>query len=131
MGTIQRAAVYKLTKKKKFLIHTVSSIQMGAGIATEPFRWLDGNTPLSEVVEELMNALSNTRIGLANPTNWEETAKEFLKNVGLEKQSDLYKDSLHVSVVKKDGVLFFTPMKNLGSKGFTNVSKEKIEVDEN
>lgn len=51
-----------------------------------------------------------------------------MRNIGLKKQSDLYKDSIHVSITIKDGTMSFTPMKNLGGGGFVNISKEKIEV---
>jgi hypothetical protein len=102
---------------------------MGLGIASEPFIWLDESTPLQEIVKGLVYALSETKTGLPNPSDWKESAKEFLKNIGLKKQSDLYKDSVHVSVLRKNGVWFFTPMKKEG-RGFVNVSKEKIQVPE-
>lgn len=131
MTIMQQAAIYKLIHKNKFLVHNISKVQMGAGVASEPFVWLEGNAPLTEIVEQLMYVLSKTKTGLPNPTDWKESAKIFLNNIGLKKQSDLYKDSIHVSVLKKDGTLYFTPMKNLGSKGFVNVSEDKVEIAEN
>ena len=131
MELIQRAAIYKLIKKDKFLIHGVSTLQMGGGIASEPFIWLNGNTVLQEVVTQLLYALNKTKVDLPNPLDWKESAKKFLQKTGLKKQSDLYKDSIHVSIFMKEGIIFFTPMKNLGSKGFVNVSKEKIEIAAN
>jgi hypothetical protein len=131
MTTIERVALYKLKKKGKYLIHAISRVQMGAGIASEPFVWVDELTPLHEIVKEINYALKQTKTGLPNPTDWKEFENFFLKNIGLKKQSDLYKDSIHVIIVKRDGVIFFTPTKNQGSRGFINVSKENIEISEN
>lgn len=128
MESIQQSSIYKLKKRNEFLIHGLSKLQMGASIASEPFIWLDGNTPYDKIVEALIYALSETKTSLPNPTDWKKSAKDFLGSIGLKKQSDLYKDSIHVSIFKKDGTLFFTPTKNEGSKGFINVSKEKMEV---
>jgi hypothetical protein len=128
METIQQASIYKLIKQNKYLVHSLSRLQMGLSIASEPFVWLNGNNTLAEVVKQTKQALSCSKMGLPNPTDWKETSKEFLNSIGLKKQSDLYKDSIHVSVLKKNDILIFTPMKNEGSKGFINVSKEKIEV---
>lgn len=128
MEVIQQALIYKLVKQNKYLVHSLSRLQMGASVASGPFVWLDGSALLSEVVEQMKEALNNCNAGLPNPTEWQEQAKEFLKKTGLKKQSDLYKDSVLVKVHEKRGVLIFTPMKNQGSKGYINVSKETIEV---
>jgi len=38
---------------------------------------------------------------------------------------------LAVGVQKKDGILYFTPTKNQGRKGFVNASNGEIEITEN
>jgi hypothetical protein len=131
MTQIQQASFYKLIKLNKILIHSLSRIQMGGSIGSEPFIWLDGDTSLKEVVKQIIYALSMSKAGLPNPTDWKVSAKEFLKNIGLKKQSDLYKDCIHIDITIRESKMSFTPMKNLGSKGFVNVSKEKIEISEN
>lgn len=128
---IQQAAIYKLIDKNKILIHNVAKLQMGAGIASEPFVWLDGNSPYTVVAEQLLNVLNVIPGDLPNPANWKESANNFLRSIGLKKQSDLYKNSIHVGVLQKDQYLYFTAMKNLGSKGFVNVSKDKMGIDAN
>ncbi|MFD2920464.1 hypothetical protein ACFS6H_12125 [Terrimonas rubra] len=130
MTKIERAAVYKFKKKNKFLIHGVSSLKTGGGIASEPFIWLDDSAPFSRIVEDLMFALSKTQTGLPMPGSWSEFTKEFLKKIGLKRQRDLSKDSLRVSVLNINGLLNFIPMKNLGNGGFENVSGDKIIISE-
>lgn len=128
MEKVERAAIYKFRKKNFFLIHGVSNLQMGIGTAAEPFIWIEESVPLSTITEKLVFALSQTKYGLPNPISWDESEKEFLEKAGLKTRRDLYSNSIHVSVFKKDGVLCFTPMRNQGSKGFVNISKERITV---
>lgn len=89
MEEIKGAAIYNLKKKGKFLIHNVSRLQMGAGIAAEPFIWLDGNTPLNEVAKQIMYALSKTKTGLPNPTDWKESAKKVFEKHRVKKTKRL------------------------------------------
>lgn len=114
---IQRASVYKVFSKNGFLIHSVSSTQGGPGIATAPFVWLPGDSPMVEVVEQMKNAMRHSKAGLPIPDNWKEGSRKFFKSIGLKTKSDFYKGSTLISVHTKDGSLFFTPMKS-DNRGF-------------
>ena len=131
MPQLQQASIFKFTKKNKFLIHSLSKIEMGGSIASAPFIWIVGDDSLNKVAEQLKYVLSKSETGLPNPLNWGESAKNFLKNIGLKKHSDLYKNTLHVGVLKKGNIIYFTPMKNLGSEGFINVTAPEITINEN
>lgn len=127
---IESASLYKLGKKNKILVHGVSRIDNGPSIASEPFIWLEGNAPTTTIIEQILFTLNTAKTELPMSSNWKEFSKDFLRKTGLKKQSDLYIDSILIEIFKRDGVLYFTPMRNLGSNGFVNVSKEKIEISE-
>ena len=54
MERIERASIYKLVKKGKILIHGVSTLQAGGGIASEPYIWLEEKTPCAVIIERLI-----------------------------------------------------------------------------
>ena len=122
------ASIYKFTKKDKILVHSDSQLQMGAGVASEPFIWLPGNASLNNVVEAMIVAISQSKKGLPNPKDWSEVLREFLSASGLKKESELYKDAKLVSVYHKDGFISFTPTVNMGKKGFQNVPNAGIKI---
>jgi hypothetical protein len=128
MEKSQQASIYKLEKEKKLLIHSISNLIMGASIASEPFIWLKDDSPKDIIIENIMLALKNNKANVPNPNNWDEISKMFLTKTGMNKQSDVYKDTKLVNILMKNKMLYFTPMKNLGSKGFIIVSKEYLEI---
>jgi hypothetical protein len=128
MSRIGRAAVYKFVKTGKFLVYCVSKIEMGAGIATEPFIWLEKGATSEQVVTASLVAMSQSKIGLPNPKDWPSFAKDFIKNIGLAKESDLYKNSISLSVLHMDKTITFSPMKNNGGKGYVNVKDSEIKL---
>jgi hypothetical protein len=125
MTLIKQAVIYKFNKKKKFLIHSLSKVHMGASIASEPYVWLNDNVQKDILVQTLLNALDESKENLPNPENWSFILKDFLNGIGLKKQSDLYNHSISVNVIRKDDVVIFTPMSNNGSKGFVNIVPDK------
>lgn len=127
MSKIGMASIYKF-KNGKVLIHSESQLKMGAGAASEPFIWLESSVSNEEIVGAVIIAMSQSKTGVPNPTDWSAFSQEFLQKTGLKKQSDLYKGSLNVTALHKDGVISFTPMINNGSKGFVNVPNAKITV---
>jgi hypothetical protein len=127
---MRRASVFKFQKKGKYLIHSVSKIKMGGGIATEPFIWVDIQTPPDVIIMHIFNALKNSKSDLPNPTNWDKQLKGFLSAIGLKSHSELYDNVINVEILEKDKKILFTPTKNKGIKGgFINDSLERIEVD--
>lgn len=126
------ATLYRFNKKNQYLIHSLSTIEMGASIASEPYIWIDETTGLESIVEKILVALKNNKFGLPNPSSWEASAKEFFKSAGLKSNKELHDNVICVEILQLNDKLFFTPMVNLGArKGFMNVSKEKIEVEIN
>lgn len=129
MNKIELASVSKYNTKGKLFIHSYSRIQMGGSIASEPFIWLESSsTPVQEIAKNLIVALKSTKENVPRPTDWEKSANDFLKAAGLKKNKDLYNDALNVGVVRKDGVITFTPMINMGSKGFENVPNAEFKI---
>lgn len=132
MSSIGQASIYKFIKEKKFLIHSLSKVKMGASIASAPYIWLEEDAPPKVFVDALLYALSEAKEGLPNPENWASFSKDFIAAIGLKKQSDLYKQSISINVLKKEDVIIFTPTSNNRSKGFVNiVPVVKIEVGTN
>jgi hypothetical protein len=124
------ATLYKFKKRKKFLIHSVSTIDMGAGIASEPYIWMEEAAGLDNIVEQILFALNNSKSGLPNPSSWAAFGREFLKSAGLKSSKELHDNVASVGILEVNEKLIFTPTANLGfRKGFTNVTKEKTEVD--
>lgn len=129
-GETQQASISRFNKIGKYFIHSFSKIKMGGSIATEPYIWLDVSTPLGEVVKQLLYALTFSKSGLPNPTNWEASSKDFLKSAGLKKSRDLFENVISVGVIRKQNTIIFTPLINMGNKGFVNVPNGKIEISE-
>ncbi len=123
-----RASIYRFKKTGKIFIHSESQLQMGVGVASEPYIWLDVNTSHEEVINALIVAMSQSKKGLPNPKDWASFTKDFINAIGLKKESDLYKGSINVGVMHKDGIVSFTPMINNGSKGFVNVPQAEIQL---
>lgn len=128
MNRIGRASVYKFLKTGKFLVYCISKIEMGAGVATEPFIWLEQGATNEQTITAILVAMSQSKTGLPNPKSWPAFTKEFIQNVGLKKESDLYKNSKNVTVLHMDGKITFTPTENNGSKGFVNVPQAEIQL---
>lgn len=123
-----RASIYRFRKTGKIFIHSESQLQMGVGVASEPYIWLDVNTHQEEVINALIVAMSQSKKGLPNPKDWSSFTKNFISSIGLKRESDLYKDSMNVGVMHKEGFISFTPMINNGNKGFVNVPHTEIKL---
>ncbi len=129
---MRTADIYFFEKKNKYLIHGLSKIKMGASIASEPFIWIDANTGIEKVIQQILAVLETNQILLPNPVNWESHSKDFLKKIGLRSIKDLHNNVKNIGILEKDGKIFFTPMKNLGSKlGYVNVDEKVFDVEKN
>lgn len=128
MNKIGRASIYKFSKTGKMLVYCISKIEMGAGVATEPFIWLEQGATNEHAISAVLVAMSQSKIGLPNPKSWPAFTKEFIQNVGLKKESDLYKNSINVTALHVDRKITFTPTENKGSKGFVEMSQAEIQL---
>ena len=126
-----RANIYHFLKNKKFLVHSISQTAGGPSLADEPYLWLEENNSHDEMVRQLLRALNSSKKDLPIPKDWTAEDRKYLEDTGLKKMSVFYKDCRHVNATNKNGVIVFTPMINLGRKGFINVPNVKIEVLEN
>lgn len=129
--SISSASIYRFIKKKKILIHSDSQTINGPSIASPPYIWLDEATDQEYIAMQILYALSCAKKDLLVPKDWAAADKEYLAAIGLEKMSEFYKDCQHVGILLKNNSLTFTPMINLGRKGFVNVPKAKIEITNN
>lgn len=127
---IGRASIYKNTKTGNLIISCVSQTS-GPGITTEPIIRLDASTAIEEVARQVVHVMGCSKSNLPTPTDWKAYMQEFLKLMGLKKQSDLYKNTISVGALHKDETIIFTPMINNGAKGFVNVPDGKIEIPAN
>jgi hypothetical protein len=124
---IGSASIKKFTNTGNYLICCESRIKMGASIVTEPIIRLEASTPIDEVMNQILYALSCSKSALPNPMDWQTHNKEYFKLVGIKRNSDLYKNVIEVGVFIKDDIITFTPMINNGAKGFVNVPNAQIE----
>jgi hypothetical protein len=125
---IGSASIKKFTNTGNYLICCESRIKMGVSIVTEPIIRLEASTPIDEVMNQLLYAMSCSKSDLPNPTDWKTLNKDYLKLIGIKQNSDLYKNVIDVSVFIKDDVITFTPMINNGAKGFVNVPNAQIKI---
>jgi hypothetical protein len=127
-SSIGQASLVKFKGRGQILIHSISRTDF-VSIATEPFIWIDIATPFEEITRQVIRALDSSKSGLNAPKDWKKYLTDFLKSLGLKKESELYQDALYVGVLRKEGVITFTPMKNFGMKGgAVNVPDAAIDV---
>lgn len=115
---MERASIYLFTDKNQYLIHSISTLSMGGGIASPPYIWLDVNSTDEELIQKLIYILNCSKTGLPRPADWNASNKEYLQSIGLKKNKDLYTNSLLVEIFKKDDLIEFSSMVNMGRKGF-------------
>lgn len=125
---MQSAGIYKVEKKRKYLIYGLARIKMGASIPTEPYIWLDFDTPEQQIIENLRLALDQGNKVLPNPKSWEAQEKDFLDKIGLKSQKELYSGAKYVFVNQEKGVWTFSPSCNLGKQGITSMKGKSISV---
>jgi hypothetical protein len=125
---MEQASLYKFLKTGKYLIHSVSRVEMGGGIATPPFIHLDEITSIIEVTKQLIFAMSMSRTNLPTPASWRQFNIEFLEAIDLKKNTELYTNSINVSVLKLGEFMIFRPTINTGSKGFINLKDEEQKI---
>ncbi|MDR2039452.1 MAG: hypothetical protein LBQ60_16135 [Bacteroidales bacterium] len=129
---MERASIFLFVAKRKYLIHSISTLSMGGGIATPPYVWFDTDITDKKLIEELLHVLSYSKTGLPRPNDWDASNKELLQSAGLKRNKDLYTNSLLVNVLKKDDTIEFSSMVNLGRRGFMNkVPEYKITLPAN
>jgi hypothetical protein len=124
-----RASIYRFKKTGKIFIHSESQLQMGVGVASEPYIWLDVNTSHEEVINALIVAMSQSKKGLPNPKDWASFTKDFINAIGLKKESDLYKGSINVGVMHKDGIVSFPSSQSVQIKKKFYASSPEVRGD--
>lgn len=128
---IGQASIIKFNKKGKILIHSLSRTDLGS-VATEPFIWLEITAPVEEITKQTLQALNSSKSGLKAPKDWDMQLKDFLKKIGLTKEDELYDGVIYVEALKKDQMITFTPMINMGKrKGVVNVPKLQFKIEAN
>jgi hypothetical protein len=128
---MKRASIVKFKGAQEFLFHSTSTMKEGGGIDTEPYIRMKVSASNDELFKNLMTVLDASKMGVARPKDFDKSMKEYLKAVGLKGHEDMYKDSVCVSVVNRNGTVTFFPSKNEGMKGgFSILPADKIEIPE-
>lgn len=128
---MKRASVIKFKGTNEFLLHSTSTMKEGGGINTEPYIKLEASVSNDDLFKNLMKVLDSSKMGVSRPKDFDKSLKEYLNAVGLKDHEDLYKNSVCVTVVNRDGKISFFPSRNEGMKGgFAILAKDKIEVSE-
>jgi hypothetical protein len=128
---MKRASVIKFKKTQDFLLHSTSTMTEGGGINTEPYIRLEASVSNDEMFKSLITVLEASKTGVSRPKNFDKSLKQYLNAVGMRDHGELYKDSLCVTVVNKDGTVTFFPSRNEGVKGgFATLPADKVEIPE-
>ncbi len=62
---------------------------MGASVASDPFIWIDANTGIENVIDQILVVLDINQALLPNTVNWESHSEDFIKKMVLRSQSGL------------------------------------------
>lgn len=128
---MKRASVIKFNGAQDFLLHSTSTMKEGGGINTEPYIKLGASVTSEELFKELMKVLNASKTGVSRPKDFDKSLKRYLNAVGLKDHEDLYRDSVCVTVVNRNGTIEFFPSRNEGMKGgFAIVPSDKVEISE-
>jgi hypothetical protein len=128
---MKRASVIKFKGTQDFLLHSTSTMTEGGGINTEPYIRLDASVTNDDLFKNLMTVLDASKMGVARPKDFDKSLKQYLNAVGLRDHEDLYKDSVCVNVVDRNGTVSFFPSRNEGMKGgFAILAADKVEIPE-
>jgi len=127
------ANIIKFITKKKYIIYPVNNTIDAGGIASEPYIILDDTVSFLELAKTVLNALKESKLDVKRPDDWKEFRKQYLKSMQVRTMKELHKDSISLGVLKRDGVIRFSPTKNMGSrKGFQySKSLSPVELLEN
>jgi hypothetical protein len=131
MSEIKSLSLYLFEKEKKILLHGMSITTNGPSIASEPYYWFEAAISKENLVENILSALTSLSNKPIKVSDWSEYTMGFLRRIGFEKKSELYKKSKYLGIIESDGILSFLPSENLGSKGFIDISKEKTSIAAN
>ncbi|MBI1767136.1 MAG: hypothetical protein HYR67_02035 [Bacteroidetes bacterium] len=128
---MKRASVIKFKRTQDFLLHSTSTMIEGGGINTEPYIRLEASVANEDLFKNLMTVLDASKMGVPRPKDFDKSLKQYLNAVGLRDHEDLYKDSVCVIVVNRNGTVSFFPSRNEGMKGgFAILPADKVEIPE-
>jgi len=123
------ATIYKINKKGYFL-HANRKAVSGFSLASEPFIQItEDNTDKNSVADAIKTVLNNDDSNrIADPKNWNEFHKDFLKKMRLKSAKELNKETTFCIVfAKNNGNIVFTPTKHAEppDQGFSHKGKEE------
>ncbi len=121
------AIIYKINKKG-YLLHADRKTISGFYIASNPFIQITEITTnaIASAVKKVLSADDDTRV--ADPKNWSEFNKDFLKKTGLKSSKELHKETTFCCVIRKENEsIIFTPTKHekKPEEGFSHKSKKE------
>lgn len=121
------ATIYKIYKKG-YLIHANRKVVSGFRIASEPFIQIaENDADINTIADAIKASLNNDDVKrVADPKNWAEFNKEYLKKTGLKSLKELYKPTTkNISIAKEKDKIIFTPTRpaEKPDEGFLHKSK--------
>lgn len=127
------ATIYKI-EKKGYILHADRKAVSGFRLAWEPFIRISDNDFSPDIVTNSIKEViiaSEKEERVANPKNWSENSKQFLKNTGIKSLKELYAiTTKHCGIDKKDDNIIFISTKHAEppDQGFVNKSKDEPNI---
>lgn len=116
----QWASIYRFSNH--LVVCPVSATTAGMRVAVEPFQVLPSSVSSIDLGEAVRYALTNSRQGIPQPTDWKAFSLPRLAAAGVKTEGAFQKKSQLVSAEFNGTVLKFTPYRNGGAaeamKGF-------------
>lgn len=126
---IKRVDIIKSNRKGQFILYPINTMIGGGGIASEPYVFLDDSVDYKELAKGVLDSLKDSKMNVERPKNFNDFSKSHLKLVKFKTFKELHTDSINVGASIKDGVLMFTPTKNMGSRQGFQYSKSLSSVE--
>jgi hypothetical protein len=125
-------AIYKINKKG-YLLYANRIAISGFSLASEPFIQIAENNANANKIADAIKAVLNNDDSkrIADPKNWGEHSKEFLRKTGLKALRELNASTtMYCGIVKENGSIIFTPTKHAEkpNEGFVNKSKDEPNI---
>lgn len=123
------ANIIKLSNKNRYIVYPINNTIDAGGVASEPYVFLDETISYLELAKEVLKALDESKLNVECPNDWKEFRKNYLKSMEIKTMKELHKNSISLGVLKRDGILKFSPTKNMGSRQGFQYSKSLSSVE--
>ena len=119
----------------KIIIETVDRVKEGFGISSTIISILPIHTDNETLGSKVRYHLSQTKIGLAIPKDYQQHYKVFLHKVGFKNGKEHHKDASQLMISQRQNHITISPTRNGGyngkDRGFLGMKDADIIVDRN